>query len=103
TSDWFPIQVYVQDCGRGRNNFKVYPNPTTYKLDISLSEDGTIPSSVLPIQVKLYDMLGQLRKETILDREMNGTLLVNNLKNGLYILRIYYDEKVETHQIQIGN
>jgi len=75
TSDWFPIQVYVQDCGRGRNNFKVYPNPTTYKLDISLSEDGTIPSSDSPTQVKLYDMLGQLKKETILDKEMNGTLL----------------------------
>lgn len=102
-SDWFPIQVYVQDCGRGRNNFKVYPNPTTYKLDISLSEDGIIPSSVSPTQVKLYDMLGQLKKEIILDKEMNGTLLVNDMKNGLYILRIYYDEKVETHQIQIGN
>jgi len=25
------------------------------------------------------------------------------MKNGLYILRIYYNEKVETHQIQIGN
>ncbi len=48
-------------------------------------------------------MLGQLKKETILDEEMNGIILVNNLKNGLYILRIYYNEKVETHQIQIGN
>lgn len=102
-SNWLPIQIYVEDCGRGRNNFEVYPNPTTYNLNIRPLPTSNLPSSDSPTEVKLYDMLGQLKKEITLDREMNGTILVNDLKNGLYILKVYYNEQLETHQIQIGN
>jgi hypothetical protein len=102
-SDWLPIQIYIEECERGRNNFKVYPNPTSYNLTISPLENSNLPSSTLPTEVKLYDMLGRIKKKITLDKEMNGTVLVNDLKNGLYILRIYYNEKIETHQIQIGN
>ncbi|AFM03423.1 hypothetical protein Fleli_0974 [Bernardetia litoralis DSM 6794] len=102
-SNWMLIQIYVEDCGNNRNNFEVYPNPTTYNLNIRPIENSTLPSSILATKVRLYDMLGQLKKEITLDREMNGTILVNDLQNGLYILKVYYNEKIETHQIQIGN
>jgi hypothetical protein len=60
------------------NKFEVYPNPTSDYINIK--SDENVDSIVL------YNSIGQL----LLEKKQNTKLLnVENLKSGLYILKIY--------------
>jgi beta-glucanase (GH16 family) len=60
------------------NSFRVYPNPASSEINIQ--------SNVQISHIELYDILGKL----ILDETKSPkTMKINNLKSGLYLLKIY--------------
>lgn len=70
--------------------FKVYPNPATDgKVFIITSEDA-------PKQVVIYDVLGT----RVLEKKIIGKeLLLSDLDAGMYVLRVYQNNKVATRKL----
>ena len=103
-SKWQLMQMDVRECKdnselRTENLFKIYPNPTSYLLNIELDN----PKNAFLIdktEVGIYDLVGKLRK-TIKLTGFKGQIYVNDLPKGLYILKILIDGQLETHQVQI--
>jgi len=76
-----------------RQDFTIYPNPTTGHLyiqnDLKNNEVG---------QFSVYDLLG---KQITSGAVLSGKQLVDisNLQDGLYIITLVVDEKIETRRI----
>jgi len=68
------------------NNIKIYPNPTTGKLQVTSNE---LRENVI---IEIFDVVGKLQKAE--SRKQNGeiTIDISHLANGMYFLKI--DEKV---------
>jgi Secretion system C-terminal sorting domain len=77
---------------------KVYPNPTSDKLTISLSNLFNNETTI-----EIFDVLGRIafkqKFQSILNREINVNL--NNLEVGNYNLKISSDSNLETKKILI--
>ena len=100
------------ECGIGINcnlnrvaapndRYNLYPNPTSGFINIVpvSSDSGTTSKS--KIIATLYDMLGEKRKSVVINN--NETLMdVQDLKAGMYIMRIQIDGEIETHLIVIN-
>jgi hypothetical protein len=99
-SKWRTMQIYVTECGNNISKlFKIYPNPTSYLLNIELDN----PKNAIFIdktEIGIYNLMGQLKK-TIKLTGFKGQIYVNDLPKGLYILKINIDGQLETHQVQI--
>ncbi|WP_149303961.1 T9SS type A sorting domain-containing protein [Pareuzebyella sediminis] len=80
-----------------RNNgdiegFKLYPNPVTEGKVFIRTMDNS------PKQIAIYDVLGT----QVLDTKLNGVeLFLNNLDAGVYVLRVYQNNKVATRKLII--
>ncbi|CAM4295080.1 T9SS type A sorting domain-containing protein [Zobellia roscoffensis] len=72
--------------------FKLYPNPVTNgKVYISTSETS-------PKQILIYDVLGT----QVLETKINGEeLYLSNIDAGVYVLRVYQNNKVATRKLII--
>lgn len=72
--------------------FKLYPNPVTNgKVYISTEQND-------PKKILIFDVLGtQVLQTTILGKELN----VSNLDAGIYVLRVYENNKVATRKLII--
>lgn len=70
--------------------FKLYPNPVTDgKVFISTTENSTK-------QISIYDVLGT----KVLETSISGNeLLVSELNAGVYVLRVYQNNKVATRKL----
>ncbi|WP_373516415.1 T9SS type A sorting domain-containing protein [Pricia sp.] len=70
--------------------FKLYPNPVTDgKVFISTSENSTK-------QISIYDVLGT----QVLETSISGNeLLVSELGAGVYVLRVYQNNKMATRKL----
>ncbi len=71
-------------------DFKLYPNPVTDgKVYISTSEYS-------PKQIAIYDVLGT----QVLETSITGNeLMVSELDAGVYVLRVYQNNKVATRKL----
>jgi len=68
----------------GQMNVSIYPNPVKDKLIIrNFSESGVM---------KLYDLSGRIVKERIITPNALQQIPVGELKNGMYIVRIYSEK-----------
>ena len=63
--------------------FKVYPNPTSDKVNIVFEE---IPNGKMQIQI--FDITGRLVGSKEINNQSNITFYLNDLKKGVYILNI---------------
>lgn len=72
--------------------FKIYPNPVTDgKVYISSTENS-------PKQIAIYDVLGT----EVLQTKISGTeLFLDDLDAGVYVLRVYQNNKVATRKLII--
>jgi hypothetical protein len=100
-SKWRLMQIQVEECGNvfKEKLFKIYPNPTSYLLNIELDN----PKNAILIdktEIGIYNLMGQLKK-TLKFTDFKGQVYVNDLPKGLYILKINIDGQLETHQVQI--
>lgn len=75
--------------------FNVYPNPARDFIKISFKN-----SNIIVAKVMLYDSLGKLCLNQSLKNE-NNAINVQNLKKGLYLLRIETQDSIEIQKIII--
>ncbi|KFC18821.1 T9SS type A sorting domain-containing protein [Chryseobacterium sp. FH1] len=80
--------------------FTVSPNPANDFINIALVNQYNTPASKNDIQVELYNSLGSKQKTVKLNNN-KATMSVNGLLQGVYTLKIIYDDKVESHQVII--
>lgn len=69
-----------------------YPNPTPGILNVRTS------SEVLPVEVQVYNMLGQ-QVESFSSREQNFTVNLSQQTSGMYLLNIHHREGTGTLRI----
>ncbi len=79
-----------------QNNIKIYPNPVTTHLNISLE-------TTKPVKVEVYNVLGQLKK-THIHTGATSAINVNDLAVGIYFLRYTTEEgRVISKQFKKSN
>ncbi len=83
---------------RTSNIYKIYPNPSSTQFNISLVDKSQQPLSSENIYGELLDLNG-LFMSRIEINDNKARVNANNLRKGIYILRIYYDGKSEGHQV----
>jgi len=82
-----------------QRNFKVYPNPTNQFVNI----EGPLPEKFRSGEVVLLSISGQVLKKEIYTGEPK-TLIVSDLKPGVYLLEIWYSKKQKsTYKIIVTN
>lgn len=81
-----------------QDTYKIFPNPSSNIINISLFDETMTPSPQTPITAILYDLNGQ-EKRNVTVVNNTATINVNNLKKGIYILKISIDGAIESHQV----
>ncbi|QSB28682.1 S8 family serine peptidase [Flavobacterium sp. CLA17] len=82
----------------GNSFFKIYPNPTSSIINVSLFNEVGLPNLGIPITAILYDLKGQQkRKVTIVDN--NAVINTEQLERGIYVLLIQINGTSESHQV----
>ena len=76
-----PLNLNSEDLENATGGFSFYPNPTNGKLSIQ----GEI--NKLGNQIDIFDLTGRLVSKFTVSR-LPTTLNLNNLSNGLYIVRM---------------
>lgn len=80
--------------------YTIYPNPSKDIVNIELRNANNIPEKGATISGELFDMMGQSKsKVEIIDNK--ATFSVHGLNKGIYILKIYINNQVESHQIAV--
>jgi len=73
---------------------RVYPNPTSDKLNIEVSENS---------KIQMFDLNGkQVISETTVNGYQKQIIDVNNLANGIYMLKVYNDNFVKMQKVVIN-
>ena len=93
---------YDCDFGRIANNniFKVYPNPSNDIVNIEIRDVNNIPEKGATISGELFDMMGQSKSKVEIANN-KATFSVRGLNKGIYVLKIYINNQVESHQIAV--
>jgi hypothetical protein len=78
--------------------FKIYPNPSSNIINISLFDETMTPSPQTPITAVLYDLNGQEKRSVAVVNNM-ASINVSHLKKGIYVLKINIDGVTESHQV----
>lgn len=82
------------------NLYKIYPNPSSSYINISLVDQSQMPTVSNGIFGELLDLNGTFIKNVGIQNNQ-ATVQTNDLKKGIYILRIHYDGKTEGHQVMV--
>ncbi|MDC6365478.1 MULTISPECIES: T9SS type A sorting domain-containing protein [Flavobacteriaceae] len=79
-------------AGADIDGFKLYPNPVPHgKVYIETAQNA-------PKKILIFDVLGtQVLQTTILGKELN----LSNLGKGVYILRVFENNRVATRKLII--
>lgn len=80
--------------------YKVYPNPSTSTINVSLIDEAFKPITTKEIEAELYDLSGQPQQKVIV-KDNSASINVEGLQKGIYILNIFIDGKTEGHQVII--
>lgn len=78
------------------DQFSIYPNPTQSRLNVSL------PQNLNDVEASVYDVTGKLMK---IDANHTDNMLqmdVSSLKNGIYFLKIFGDNKVYSKKFVVN-
>ncbi|CCG52270.1 Protein of unknown function precursor [Flavobacterium indicum GPTSA100-9 = DSM 17447] len=93
--DW--LNLFRQSNNSTVKYYKVFPNPTHNVVHIDLRDNDNSPSSNI-ITGELFDLMGQ-SKAFVQFMNNRGSVDVRNLNEGIYVLKIYINNQVESHQI----
>ena len=106
-SDWADVTPDVIPCGM---YFTVSPNPAQSEITISSMENATdktnisstnIIQSQVQVNIELYDITGIRVKRSAFNIGDPMTMDVSRLKSGIYFLKIFVGDYIETHQLVI--
>jgi aminopeptidase YwaD len=67
----------------------LYPNPTTGRINVS----G--PTDFAGYKVQVVDISGKI----ILDQDLSSVINLDNLRSGMYLVRIIGNQGVSTHRV----
>lgn len=112
-TEWFQIGVNVSNCnsqgGGGAiysyrtsnsNTYSVYPNPSKDVVNIDLRDQSNKPEKNAIISGELFDLMGQSRAKVKITNN-KATFSVQGLNKGIYVLKIFINDQVESHQIAV--
>lgn len=80
--------------------YKIYPNPSTDVVNVSLVDESQKPVTTSKIIAELYDFTGQ-SKQKVEVKHNTASINVAGLQKGVYILNINIDGNTEGHQVII--
>ena len=106
-SEWYEIpefEITALPPGifmkQSANTFTVFPNPSNDMVYIGLKDTTKKPEKETVITGELYDILGFSKtKVNIVNNK--ASFSVKGLNKGIYILKIYINNQVESHQISV--
>jgi hypothetical protein len=82
------------------DHYTIYPNPSNDLVTIDLKEATNQPKKGAVITGELFDLLG--RSKSIVELTDNkATFSVKGLHHEIYVLKIYINDQVESHQIAV--
>ena len=104
TFTYYAEEFINNGCNGGSNRmsdtkseFKIYPNPSKDYVNIELDQSKKIAENT---NASVYDLMGVVRK-SISITDYNTKLYLEDLKKGIYILKINSENAVENHQLII--
>lgn len=105
TSNIFTLYHQGPDCINNRistntNFYTIYPNPSNDIVNIEIRDANNIPEKRATITGELFDMMRQLKAKVEINNN-KATFSVSGLNKGIYVLKIYINDKVESHQIAV--
>jgi hypothetical protein len=80
--------------------FKIFPNPSNNIVNIELNDKKNHPPKGAAIYGELFDFMGQ-SKSIIQITKNKTTFSVAGLNQGIYVLKIYINNQIESHQIVV--
>lgn len=105
-SEWFQIPQFeitlppTNFMRQSSNTYTIYPNPTKDIVNIDLRNQNNKPDNEAIISGELFDMIGQSKSKVEISNN-KATFSVRGLNKGIYVLKIYINDQVESHQIAV--
>jgi len=85
----FEEELFIEPIDPGV--MMIYPNPTTGELRMDASAGSTTNGELIINKVEIFDLAGRkVYQQTI--NQSYGTLKLNELAQGTYILKVYLDQ-----------
>lgn len=106
TSRTYVYNYQAPNCSNARlsngvtTTYTVFPNPSNDIVNIELRDEKNQPERDAKISGELFDLLG-LSKTKVEITDNKAILSVRGLNKGIYVLKIYINDQVETHQIAV--
>jgi len=105
TKNVFPIIGFTPYRMANPNNtiqniYTIYPNPSKDIVNIELQNQEKQSKIEAKITGELFDLIGLLKSKVEIN-DNQASFSVEGLKKGIYVLKIYIDDQVETHQIAV--
>lgn len=94
---------FIQPARMSNTNtsfYTVYPNPSNEIVNIDLRILNNLPEKDTTISGELFDMMG-LSKSIVEIINNKAIFSVQGLPKGIYVLKIYINGQVESHQIAV--
>ena len=110
-SEWLDVSRYAENCNitdpgciqcyrTATTKFTIYPNPSNDIVNIEIKDANNIPEKGATISGELFDMMGQSKSKVEIANN-KATFSVRGLNKGIYVLKIYINNQVESHQIAV--
>ncbi len=109
-SEWFENYLTILYCDSASGGmvnskssntiFAVFPNPSKDFVYVDLINQNNLPEKNSLISGELFDLMGQ-SKSKIEIKNNKAIFSVIGLNKGIFVLKIYINSKIETHQIII--
>lgn len=80
--------------------YQIYPNPSKDIVNIDLKDQNNQLEKGTIISGELFDMMGQSKAKVEI-KDNKATFSVRGLNKGVYVLKIYINDQVESHQIVV--
>lgn len=94
------MNVILERQNANTNFYTIYPNPSNDIVNIEIRDANNIPEKRATITGELFDMMRQLKAKVEINNN-KATFSVSGLNKGIYVLKIYINDKVESHQIAV--
>ena len=80
--------------------YTIFPNPSNEIVNVDIRDENNLPEKGSIISGELFDMMG-LSKSKVEITDNKAVFSVVGLLKGIYVLKIYINDQVESHQIGV--
>lgn len=90
-----PPEIFPRE---GNKLYTVFPNPSNDIVNIEIKDASLINGEHIKIHGELFDVLGKSKLKVDIQNN-SASFSVNRIPPGIYVLKIYLDDYIESHQI----